>query len=77
MTTLEVPLFYLGKTMQKIKITRDSENKYTLTELLDAKSLEALNKVFGTYYARPKELVKRDKTFNFFKKLMSQRTGVK
>ena len=77
MTTLEVPLFYLGKTMQKIKITRDSENKYTLTELLDVKSLEALNRIFNTHYARPKELVKRDKTTNFFKKLMAQRTGVK
>ena len=63
--------------MQKIKVQRDGENKYRLTELLDAKSLEALNKVFGTYYTRPRELEKRDKTFNFFKKLMDQKTGVR
>ena len=63
--------------MQKIKVQRNNENSYILTELLSAKSLEALNRVFNTHYSRPKELIKRDKTFNFFKKLMKQKTGVR
>ena len=61
--------------MQKIKISRN-ENEYILTELLDDKPLEALNKRFNRHYARPKILQKRDKTFNFFKKLVHQKTGV-
>ena len=61
--------------MQKIKI-KQTEDRYILAELIDAKSLEALNRVFNTHYARPKELISRDKTFNFFKKLMQQRKGV-
>ena len=63
--------------MQKIKISRKIENKYILPELLSDKSLEAINRVFGTYYARPRQLKKRDRTFNFFKKLMKQKTGVR
>ena len=63
--------------MQKIKVQRNNENSYILTELLSAKSLEALNRVFDTHYKRPGELKNRDKTTNFFKKLMKQRTGVK
>ena len=61
--------------MQKIR--RKIEDRYMLTELLDDKSLEAINRVFGTYYTRPRELKRRDRTFNFFKKLMGQKTGVR
>jgi len=63
--------------MQKIKVQRSNENKYILTELLDAKSLKALNNIFGTHYERPRELKNRDRTTDFFKKLMKQRVGVK
>lgn len=52
-------------------------NEYGFTELLNDKSLEILNSIFGTHYTRSRELKKRDKTFNFFKKLMKQKTGVK
>lgn len=65
--------------MQKLKIARN-ENEYKLTELLDDKSLNAINRISkilnGTQYSRPKQLRKRDRTFNFFKKLMEQRKGV-
>ena len=56
-------------------------NEYGFTELLSDKSLEAINRVVkiigGSCYKRTRELKKRDKTFNFFKKLMRQKTGVK
>lgn len=62
-------------------LRRKIESKYTLVELLDDRSLEVINRISemlnGPHYARPKQLKKRDRTFNFFKKLMKQKKGVR
>ena len=66
--------------MQKIRIARN-KNEYTLTELLDDKSLEAINKVSrilsGVYYIRSGQLSTSDKVTSYFRKLMNQKTGVR